>query len=358
MGRTFGVELTADFSLLLIFVLIVTNLGFGAFASLHPEWGPVRVWSLALSAALLFFGSVVLHELAHALVGRAFGIPIKRITLFIFGGMTHAEREPPSPRAEFMMAAAGPVVSLSIAFASAALGSALVGPVAASHADDALSAMREAGPLATLLLWLAPVNLMLALFNLVPGFPLDGGRVLRSVLWWATGDLEKATRWASLMGQAFAWFLMACGAFLMFGYFVPGLGGGLVQGLWLMLIGWFLNNAARLSFQQVHIEKTLERVPVRDVMRSRVETVSPYLSLSTLVRDYVMNTNQSAFPVVQEDLVVGLVQMEDVRRVPRERWDEVRVSEVMAPAGSIHTASPDDDALQVMRELAEQTRSP
>lgn len=358
LGKWLGVELHADVSLLLIFTLITANLGLGAFAAIHPEWDAVRTWGMALLAAALFFVSVALHELSHALVGRRFGIPVRRITLFIFGGMAHADKEPPSPRAEFWMAIAGPIMSLALAVLMAGLGAVLLGDALAAYPDDPLGVLRGASPLATLLLWLSPVNLILGLFNLVPGFPLDGGRVLRSVLWWWTDSLETATRWAARLGQGFAWFLIGMGAFMLFAYFVPGLTGNPLQGFWLILIGWFLNNAARASLLHMLLTQTLAHVHVRDVMRSSVETVSPDLTLDALVREHFMNTDQRAFPVTQGHQVIGLVRLEDLQRVPPERWEHACVSQVMTTAERMHTLSPDDDAMQALRDLSEQDPLP
>jgi Zn-dependent protease len=200
LGRPFGIAVTADASLLLIFGLLVINLGAFALPSWHPNWSPLLVWVLAAIAALSFLASVLLHELSHALVGRAFNIEIRGITLFMFGGVAHLEDEPKSPRAEFLMAAAGPLMSLLIGSASTLLGL-WIGRDAFARFPDPKAAQNLLGPLPTLLLWLGPFNVFLAIFNLVPGFPLDGGRVLRAVLWWVTGDLRGATRWATMLGQ-------------------------------------------------------------------------------------------------------------------------------------------------------------
>jgi Zn-dependent protease/predicted transcriptional regulator len=352
------VELHASMSLLLIFALISANLALGAFAAIHPEWSAVRTWGIALLAAVLFFLSVTLHELSHAVVGRRFGIPVRRITLFIFGGMAHADNEPPSPRAEFWMALAGPIMSLALAALTGVLGVALLGDGLAVYPYDPLGVLGDASPLATLLLWLSPVNLVLGLFNLVPGFPLDGGRVLRSVLWWWTDSLETATRWATRLGQGFAWFLIGMGLFLVLAYFMPGLSGNPLQGFWLILIGWFLNNAARASFLHMLLTQTLAHVYVRDVMRSSVETVSPDLPLDALVREYFMNIDQRAFPVTQGQQVIGLVRLGDVQRVPPDRWEHTAVHQVMTTAERMHTLSPDDDAMQALHDLNEEDPLP
>jgi predicted transcriptional regulator len=193
---------------------------------------------------------------------------------------------------------------------------------------------------------------------LVPGFPLDGGRVLRSILWWATRDLQKATRWASRAGQAFAWFLIAMGAFMLFGYAFPYFGAGAVQGLWLILIGWFLNNAARMSYHQLLMRDSLEGVAVSDIMRSSVETVAPDSSLAAVVQEQIMASDQQAFPVLEGDVLLGLLRLSDVRKVDRTRWGETRVREAMTPIDDLHTMRPGDDALDALRELGNQDPIP
>jgi len=208
LGRIAGIEVFADWSLLLIFFIIAFGLATGMFPAWHPEWPAALAWATALGAAALFLASVLVHGIG--------GIKVRRITLFMLGGMAHMEREPPTWRSELAMAAVGPVTSLVLGLAFLWLAGLFAGPLDVDL-NDPSEALAQLSPLATLLLWLGPVNILLAVFNLVPGFPLDGGRVLRAILWGATGSLRRATRWASL------------------------------GGLWLMLIGWFLNNAALVS---------------------------------------------------------------------------------------------------------------
>jgi Zn-dependent protease len=247
-GRIAGIEIRLDASVLVIALLVAFNLATGLLPAWHPGWSAPLIWVVALCAALLFFASILAHELSHAFVGRHYGIPVRRITLFIFGGMAELEREPDRPKVELLTALAGPALSIALGvvatLAGAWLGSAELGRT--PDTDD----LHRLGPIATLLLWLGPVNVMLGLFNLVPGFPLDGGRVLRAVLWWKMKRLDKATRWAARGGQAVAALLVICGIVMMFGYRVPLLGRGFGQGLWLVLIGWFLNSAAVRSYGQ------------------------------------------------------------------------------------------------------------
>ena len=359
LGRLFGIDITADWSLLIIFALIAVNLGLGLFPAWHPDWGPALVWSVALLAAVLFLASIVVHELAHALVARRNGTPVRRITLFVFGGMAHMEREPPSPRAEFLMAAVGPLVSLVIGIAATLIGSAMASGVMTRYGEDPELLMRALPPGPTLLLWLGPINVLIGLFNLIPGFPLDGGRVLRALLWWSSGNLERATRWASGVGRVCSWALMAAGISMLFGVSVPFLGAGVVQGLWLLLIGWFLNNAARASYQQLLIRSAFEDLTVADMMRRHPLLVAPEVMVDELVRDYFMQADQQAFPVVAIDgKLLGLVEMAQVRAVPRSEWSLTRVEDIMTPADAVEAVTPDEDAVHALHSLADHEQVP
>jgi Zn-dependent protease/predicted transcriptional regulator len=357
--RPFGVQIVADFSLVFILALIAINLGAGLLPSWHPGWQPWLRWTVAVGAAVSFFISVALHELSHALVARAQGMRVQQIRLFIFGGMAQVEGEPKSPRAEFVMAAVGPLTSLAIGIFCSWFGATL----ASIRMEDPVlnepeAVLRSAGPLATLLIWLGPLNLLLAAFNMIPGFPLDGGRVFRSLIWWVTRDLHKATKVASGLGRFVAWTMMALGIFMVFGFAPLGLTANPVQGLWFLLIGWFLSHAARSSYQQHLLQQALEDVPVRDVMRAHVQAVPPDLAVAELVRSYVMNEEDSAFPVVEQEHVLGLVGRQQVRQIPRERWADTQVSDVMVPVAKLHVMGPEDDALDAVRHLADQEAVP
>jgi Zn-dependent protease len=352
LGRIFGVELVADWSLAIIFTLIAVSLSAGVFPAWHPDWSPALSWTVGILAALFFFASIAAHEMAHAVVGRSQGIPVRRITLFIFGGMAHMEGNAPSPRAEFLMAAVGPVTSLGIGIVATALGLALAGPAASAE-----ELVRQASPAATLLLWLGPINIILAIFNFIPGFPLDGGRVLRAILWWATGDQRRATRWSAAAGQGFAWFLMGTGVLMALGFPVPLLGPGLIGGLWLILIGWFLNNAARFGYRQLLVEEALRDVAVRDLMRPVVTTADD-LSLDRFVHEHLMTSDQHAFPVEHHGRLAGLISLVDLRAVPRERWPSVTVGEVMVPASRLTTLAPGEPATTAFRHLGQYHQVP
>lgn len=349
LGRISGIELVVDWSLIIIFTLIALHLGLALFPFWHPDWGPLLTWTVAISAAILFFVSVLAHELSHALVGRVYGIPVPRITLFVFGGMAHMEKDASSPKGEFLMAIVGPLTSIAIGLGAILAGAAIVPDPEALARDPA--GMAQLGPIPTLLFWLGPLNLLLGVFNMLPGFPLDGGRVLRAFLWWATGSVQKATRWAAGIGRGFGWGLMALGASMALGVVIPVLGGGLIQGLWLLLIGWFLSSAARASYGQMVVKHALEEVPVSEVMRARFEAVHPSLLVSDFVQDIVMSTDQRVFPVAVEDRLVGVVSLDDVRRIPHETWASRRIEEIMTPAERVPTVDVRQDASVAMQEL-------
>jgi Zn-dependent protease/CBS domain-containing protein len=352
LARVGDFEIVADWSLLFVFALIVVNLGAAALPAWHPDWGIGMVWGVAVLAALLFFASILLHELSHVAVAWVYGIPVRGITLFLFGGMAHMKGEPPHPKAECLMAAAGPLTSLGIGAAATMLGAALAWPVLTGPLrDDPMMAARALGVLPTLLLWLGPLNVLLGIFNMLPGFPLDGGRVLRAILWWAWGDLRRATYWASFGGRMVAAALIATGVLMIFGVHVPIFGSGL-QGLWLMLIGWFLHNAARASYTQMLLHESLRGLPVARLMFTAFESVEPELRITELVRR-MMGGDQHCFVVVADGTLRGMVAIQDLRGVAQERWDDTTVEAIMTPAADLTVVSPDDDALAALERLAD-----
>jgi Zn-dependent protease/CBS domain-containing protein len=345
IGHILGVEIGIDWSLAIIFLLILFSLGMRWFPSWHPDWSAGAIWGSASAAAVLFFSSILLHELAHALVARRNGIPVNRITLFMLGGIAHMEKEPPSAGAEFKMAIAGPAVSIALGFACGLVAQALSPPLDPALADDPAAWFGRLEPVASVLTWLGTINIVLGLFNLIPGFPLDGGRVLRAGLWHFTGDRRKASLWASYAGRAFALFLIGYGVFAVFA-------GGALGGFWYVLIGWFLYTAAKGGYGSAVIQDALQEVHVREVMRARPATVPGDATLSVLVQDYIMQSNERAFPVIHGDRLAGMVSLEDVRKVPREDWNRVLVAEIMTPAAQLSTLGPEDNAVDAFQEIA------
>jgi Zn-dependent protease/predicted transcriptional regulator len=349
IGRVFGIEINFDYSWLFIVFLLTWSLA-STFVHLHPDWTMLASLGIALLAALLFFLSVVLHELAHSLVARAFGVPVRNITLFLFGGVSNIEREPPSPKAEFLTAIVGPLTSIAIGLILLAIGSAAVDvPVdAATHG----SVLARLGPGETLLLWLGPINLLVGLFNLIPGFPLDGGRILRSILWAITHNLHDATRWASAVGQAIGWLFVFLGVAIAFGAYVPFFGRGLVSGLWLAFIGWFLSSAAAQTWRRQLVHEILEGVTVSRLMRPVHDVVPETTDVATFVDRWLMKSEQAAFVVYDsEGRVSGIVTLTDVRGVRRDAWPDMRVAQIMTPRDRLVRASPSEGVMEALEKL-------
>jgi Zn-dependent protease/predicted transcriptional regulator len=309
VGRVAGIEVRVDTSWAVIALLITYSM-YRRIDFLYPELSGAGAVGLAVLSAVLFFGSVLVHELAHALVAQARGIRVQDITLFLFGGATRARVESRGPGDEFLIALVGPLTSGILA--------GLFG-IIAGLGGDVLSR-----PLAGTLGYLAWVNLVLAVFNLVPGFPLDGGRLLRSAIWKATGSLGRATRIASVSGQAVGWLLVAGGvAFL--------LAGDLAGGIWFAFIGWFLVQAARSSYQELQLRNLLRGVEAEDVMAGSLLRIPPDLTLQQAVDGYFMRYDHSAFPVDEHGRTIGLLTLRGVRRVPSQEWSTRRVREHMVP---------------------------
>jgi len=350
IGRVFGIDIRVDWSWLFIFLLVTWNLS-TVFGQSHPAWTPALIWGVAVIGALLFFGSVVGHELAHSVVAKARGIPVRNITLFLFGGVSNIQHDPNSPGAEFWMAIVGPLTSLVLGAVLLLLAGATAGPM--NTLTNPITALAGLGPVSVLFLWLGSVNIILGIFNLVPGFPLDGGRVLRSILWGLTGNLRRATRWAAGVGQFIAWAMILAGIAMVFGVQIPFFGTGLISGVWLAFIGWFLNSASAGSYQQVVVHDILHGVPVERVMRQDPPTVPTNITVGSLVNDHVMGTDTYAFPAMDDGRLAGIVTLEDVRKVPRQNWETVTVREIMTPFDQLLTTAPDDDLADAMDKIQE-----
>ena len=349
IGTLFGIDIRIDWSWLLIFALVVGNLG-SAFATMHPNWSFFLRWAVSLLAALLFFSSVLAHELAHSLVARSQGTPVSSITLFLFGGVSNVQEEPDSPTKEFFMAILGPVTSLVIGGVLVLLANLIAGSIGGAMASP-MEMIQELGPVVTLMLWLGSINVFLGLFNLVPGFPLDGGRVIRSILWALTDDLRRATSWAMWLGQGIAWLMIMAGIFSLFGVNVPLVGGGFLNGLWLAFIGWFLSNSAFRSYQHVVVQDILGGVPVSRMMRDNPPTVSSSVSVDGFVHDYVMQFDDYGFPVVDDGELVGIVTLDDVRATSRGQWSDLSVRDIMTGVEDLIIVGPDEDAAGALRKL-------
>jgi Zn-dependent protease/predicted transcriptional regulator len=328
IGRVFGIPILVHFSWLIIFALIAWTLATGYFPEKDPDLPVLSYWARGLVASLLFFLSILLHELGHSLVARRAGLTIHSITLFIFGGVAQLGGEPRDGRTEFRMAAAGPVVSLALAtlFYLTAQAAFLGGAVRAVSR------------------YLAFINVAVALFNLVPAFPLDGGRLLRGFLWGRIGRV-KATRAAATAGTLFAYFLILSGVFNL-------LRGAGVAGVWHILIGWFLKDAAINAYRQVRLDEALEGVTVGDAMMRDVVTVPGEITVADAARDYFMRTGYGAYPVVRGASVVGLILLRDILKMPPEERDNTSVQGAMIPLRDDLVASPGDPVLEALSRLA------
>lgn len=353
LGQWFGIEVELDASLILVFIITLFSLGGGTFAAWHPEWNPLLRWTVALLAALLFFTSILVHELSHAAAARSQGLKVQGITLFLFGGIARIEREPASPWGEFAMAIVGPLTSIAIGITATLLGAAMTNFSSEELYSEPALRFAQIGPVPTLLLWLGPVNFFLGLFNLIPGFPLDGGRVLRAVVWAATGSLLTATRWAATAGQIVGWSFVAAGLYMAMGGALPFFGRGAFQGLWFVLIGWFIASGARASLGMLLTKRALEGVRVRELMATRFESIPVDATVGRAMQDYVLRSDQHCFPVVDEtNRFQGLLCWSDVRRVPREDWDGTPVADVMTQASATTVVRPDDGAATALESLS------
>lgn len=349
IGRLFGIDIVIDWTWLIIFALVTYSLG-QMLGDFRPEWDSALRWGIAGVSALLFFGSVLAHELAHSLVSQAYGNPVDSITLFLFGGVAKIREEPDTPQSEFLMAIVGPATSFVIGVLLLLFAGVVGGPLTAM--SEPAGIMSQLGPIQLIALWVGSINVVLAIFNMLPGFPLDGGRVLRSVLWAITNDLRNATRWATRVGQGLGWLMIVSGVSMVFGMTIPFFGSGLVNGLWLAFIGWYLNNASAQSYQRVVVQDILKGVPVERMMRKDPPTASATETVESLVYQRIMGTDDHWFPVLEDDELVGIVTLTDVRSVQPEGWSRTTVREIMTPYSECAITAPDEDAAEAMNKLA------
>ena len=335
LGRVFGIRIGLHYSWILIAILIVFSLS-EQFHTVHRDWSPSVVWGTAILTALLFFVCIVLHELGHSVVAQSRGIRVPSIVLFALGGVSQMERESPDAKTEFWMALAGPLVSFVLGLLC--LGSAHVmgwaGPTSSA-----------ASPLVAMLGWLGYINFMLGAFNLVPAYPLDGGRVFRAAAWWVTHSIERATRIASSVGQVFAFLFILAGLW----QFFHGQGFG---GLWIAFIGWFLLDAARSSRVQVEIMHALAGIKVRDVMERNCTLIDATTNLQTLVDEHLLRTGQRCFIVQKDGHMAGLITPADISRVERRMWPLTTVEQAMRPLAQLQVVSPDAPVVQALETMA------
>ncbi len=331
IGRIAGIEISVHVSWIIVFALVAWSNAVGYFPERFPGWRNIEYSLAGIISSLLLFVSVLLHELAHAFVARRRGLEVAGITLFIFGGVATLKGEPREAGDEFAIAVVGPLASLAIAAACLLLRAAF------GLAYD---------PIEATLTYLAEVNLMLALFNLLPGFPLDGGRVFRAIVWQITGSFDRATRIATTVGQAISYLFILGGLFIAFT-------GSFGTGLWLVFIGWFLNNAASQSQAYNEMQRAFRGVLVQQLMQAPAVTVPPQLSLRELVDQYVLRLGQRSYPVAEGERLVGVISLAEIKSVPVERWPLTRVGEVMRPLVGELAVSPRDDLMRAVQILSD-----
>ncbi|MEM5773418.1 MAG: site-2 protease family protein [Anaerolineaceae bacterium] len=330
IGKVWGIPLRLHISWFIIFFLVAWSLAVGYLPSETPGLSRTMYWILGVTTSLLFAASVMAHELGHSYVALRNKVPVKSVTLFIFGGIAQIEQEPKTPKAEFWIAIAGPAVSLALGLLFGAIWLAL----------RPLEAVSVPGQ------WLARINLLLAAFNLIPGFPLDGGRVLRSILWRFNRSLQKATRITATIGQIVAFGFIIYGVFALFS-------GNFFNGLWLAFIGWFLQNAAASSVGQTTLTEILRGVPVSAVMKKDIPSVPWFKKLDCVIEEDVLPTGWRIFRVTDgNDMSLrGLLTLRSVTAVPRERWPDLTAQEVMIPRSQFVTVTPDMEMLDALRVM-------
>lgn len=337
LGRIAGIEIGLHYSWFLIAILIAFSLK-EQFGMVNPDWSPGLMWTIALFTAVLFFVALLLHELAHSLVAISRGLKVRAITLFALGGVSQIESEASDAKSEFWIAIVGPLTSLVI-------GGICLGVESLAFPGQGSD---PRVPVAALLVWLGKINVLLAVFNMIPGYPLDGGRVLRSIIWWISHSQERATKWASYVGQAVAFLFILYG---LFGFFT---GGHNYQGLWLAFIGWFLLDASRSTSLQMEILSGLRGRRVADIMERDCAMVEGHISLQDFVDEYVLRSGRRCFIVIQGNSLVGLLTPNEVKKVPREEWPQTSVQSVMIPLKQLHVVTPDTPAVQALELLTKE----
>ncbi|MFL5733660.1 MAG: M50 family metallopeptidase [Chloroflexia bacterium] len=335
IARIGGIDIKASWSWLLVLLLITFQLAAGWFPTQMPGDSALVYGVLGLIASLLLFASVLLHELSHSFTARALGHNVHDITLFIFGGVSNIEGEPKTARNEFLIAVVGPLTSIVLAGVFYALEQVVTPPV-----------RRVGAGAAAILQYLALINLLLGLFNLIPGFPLDGGRVLRAFIWAITRNFQSATRIAGLIGELVAY------GFIFYGLYMTFFQGDF-SGLWLAFIGWFLLNAAQQSVASVVMRETFRGITAGQVMEPAPQAAAPHMTLAHLLTQFILPNNARAVPVVQDGRLVGIVTLTDIKDVPQDQWGTVTIGQVMAGPDKLRVVSPSDGLEKAMQLLGD-----
>ena len=335
IGRIFGIDIRIHWSWLAIFFLLLWWLAEGFFddVNAYSHWSTSERWVASGITTILFFVSILLHELSHSLVARRLGLPVHSITLFIFGGVSSLTQEPDSPGQEFKMAIVGPLMSFALGILAAAIAAGLW----ANGLDDTVPGAVAA--------YLAFINIAVGIFNMLPGYPLDGGRVLRASLWARTNNMLRATRWASRVGTLIAFGLMALGV-------LSALAGNWLGGVWFIVIGWFLRNTSEQAYQQLLYRNTLEGAKVGDIIDRSFEGAPPDIPLSELVNDYILGRGQRCVPVMVEGNLLGLITIGDLRAFPPDEWATTSAFRAMTPREQLHTIASDDELMSALELMA------
>jgi Zn-dependent protease/CBS domain-containing protein len=326
--KLFGFEVRLDMSWIIIAILITWSLGSGFFPYRYPGFSKLSYWLMGAVGAVGLFFSIVFHELCHSLVARGYGIPMKGITLFIFGGVAEMGDEPPSPKIEFQMSVVGPLSSIAIGLVFYGLF---------------ILGMRGVWPMQVnaVLEYLAAINILLACFNLIPAFPLDGGRILRSILWKVKNDIRWATRISSMIGSGFGYLLIA---FAIYSLLI----GNFIGAVWWFLIGMFIRGAAQMSYQQLLLRRALEGEPVSRFMKKDPVTVSPAISIRQFVDDYLLHYHFKMYPVVEDGRLIGCITSGEVKKVPRDAWQNTTVGEATIRVCAENSVGPETDSVEAI----------
>src|SRR5262245_13067703 len=336
LGRVFGIDIGLHYSWFIIALLILFSLA-GHFQLINPQWSGALTWAMAAVTTVLFFGSIVLHELSHAAVANASGIPVTSITLFALGGVANIETEPTKARTEFWMTIVGPITSLTIGVLSLAI---------AAFAGWRPTFGTPSGPLWAGLVWLGYVNIALAVFNMISAYPLDGGRVLRAIIWGINHNLVRATRMSAIVGQTIAVMMIVYGVFRLFS-------GGGFGGLWLAFLGWFLKDAAMTSYAGVEAALVLAKVLVVDVMSHDCPTVDGNMNLRNFAEDYLMRTGHRCFVVLEKGNYFGLLTINELKQVKPERWPFTTLAQIAVPFEKVRTVLPETPVSEAVQLMAD-----
>lgn len=333
LGRIFGIEIGLHFSWIVIALLIVFSLA-GHFRETNPSWGDGVVLATAIATGLLFFAAIIAHELAHSLVAESRGLPVRSITLFALGGVSQIEKEAADAASEFWIAIVGPLTSFAI-------GALLLG-LSALQGWSEIATPKT--PVLAMMVWLGAINVMLGVFNLIPGFPLDGGRVLRAIVWWITKDQVRATRMAARVGQGVAIFFIVIGVYRLFS-------GAGFAGLWIAIIGWFLLDAAGASYAQVEVNERLRGVRVGDIMARDCPTVDGRTNLQNFVEDFLLRTGRRCFIVAEDGHVEGLITPHEIKEIESSIRPFKTVHDVMRLIDQLRTVSPKTPITEVLETM-------